>query len=37
MSTKLRNFLKLVSYLLAMVAGGTLTSCNFMNMGPTIF
>ena len=37
MSTKLRNFLKFLSYVLAIVAGGTMTSCNFMNITPTIF
>ena len=37
MSKRLRTFLKFLSYILAMAAGGTMTSCNFMNITPTIF
>ena len=37
MSKKIRLFLKFLSYVLAVAAGGTMTSCNFMNITPTIF
>ena len=37
MSPKLRNFLKFLSYVLAMLAGGGMASCNFMNLGPIIY
>jgi hypothetical protein len=37
MSPKVRNFLKLVSYLLALLLGGGMASCNFMNLGPIVY
>jgi hypothetical protein len=37
MSPKVRKFLKFLSYLLAMLAGGGMASCNFMNLGPVIY
>ena len=37
MSPKVRNFLKFVSYLLALLLGGGMASCNFMNLGPIVY
>jgi hypothetical protein len=37
MSPKLRAFLKALSYLLALLAGTGMASCNFMNLNPIIY
>lgn len=37
MSPKARNFLRFLSYLLAVLAGGGMASCNFMNLGPIVY
>lgn len=37
MSKKTKRILKILSYLLALLAGGGMASCNFMNLYPTIY
>ena len=37
MSPKVRKFLQFLSYLLAMLAGSGMASCNFMDLGPIIY
>ena len=37
MSPKLRRFLKALSYILALLAGGSMASCNFLNLTPIIY
>ena len=37
MSPKLKRIFKVLSYIFALLAGSSLTSCNFMNLGPVVY